>query len=219
MNGSGKTTIFNLLQKLYTPQSGNIEIDNIDLTEFDEASLKSHISVVRQDPFLFNTSIKDNLLLANPSATDTDILGACKSAYIHDFVMTLPEKYNTIIGENGVNLSGGQVQRLAIARAILKNAKIILFDEATSSIDNESQHYIKKVLYNLSKEHTVLIIAHKLNTIIDADKIMVIEDGYITASGRHEELIKQNNMYRRLYEKEIQIMYQQNKCLEEVAIN
>ena len=206
LSGSGKTTIFNLLLKFYAPTSGNIYIDNIEINEFAEESLQSNIGIVRQDPFLFNLSIKDNLLLANQSATDLDLKRACESAFIHEYIESLPEKYDSKIGENGINLSGGQAQRIAIARTILKSAKIILFDEATSSLDNESQTCIKKAIDNLSKDHTIVIIAHRLSTIIEADEIIVVENGFISGKGKHEELILSNCMYKRLYEKELDMI-------------
>lgn len=202
-SGGGKSTIFNLLQRFYEPSSGLIRIDNIDLKQFDEDSLRSHLSVVRQDPFLFNISIKDNLLLANPTACENEIIEVCKIAYIHDYIMQLPDGYNTIVGENGINLSGGQKQRIAIARALLKKSKIILFDEATSSLDNESQYNIKNALDSLSNNHTVIIIAHRLTTIIGADEIIVVEDGKIVGKGNHKSLIESNDVYKRLYSTEL----------------
>ena len=198
-SGTGKTTIINLLARFYEPLSGEIKIDNIDIREFDEESLRSNISIVRQDPFLFNTSIKENLINANNNVSEDDMYIACKMAYIHDFISSLPNGYETIIGENGINLSGGQRQRIAIARALIKKSKIILFDEATSALDNESQYYINKVIDDLSKHSTILIVAHRLSTIIDADEIVVIDNGKIVGQGSHEILIETNEMYRQLY--------------------
>lgn len=202
-SGVGKSTIFNLLLKFYTPNKGNIKIDNIDINDYDEFTLRNNIAVVRQEPFIFNTSIKENLVIVNKNATDDDIIEACKEAYIHDYIINLPNKYETVVGENGINLSGGQKQRIAIARALLKNSKIILLDEATSALDNESQFYIKEALKDISNKRTVIIIAHRLSTIIDADEIYIINEGKIVGKGNHYSLIKDNIFYKELYEKEI----------------
>ncbi len=205
-SGAGKSTILNLLLRLYDYDSGEITIDNIDIKEFDEKSLRSHISVIRQDPFLFNISIMENIKIANPNATEEEVYDACKSAYIHDFIMSLPSKYDSIVGENGVNLSGGQRQRIAIARGLIKKSKIILFDEATSALDNESQYFIKQSLNLISNKHTIIIIAHRLSTIIDADEIIVIDNGTIVGQGSHNNLIKNNVAYKNLYEADMEIL-------------
>ncbi|WP_459481212.1 ABC transporter ATP-binding protein [Clostridium saccharoperbutylacetonicum] len=205
-SGSGKTTILNLILKFYKPSSGRIFIDGIDINEFSEECLYSHISIVRQEPFLFNMSIKDNLLMANPKAIDEEIYKACKTAYIHDYIMDMPQGYDSIVGENGINLSGGQKQRLAIARALIKNSTVILFDEATSSLDNESQYYIRKAINDLSKNHTVIIIAHRLFTVMEADEIIVIDNGEIAGCGNHGFLIDKNPIYKHLYEAEIDVL-------------
>lgn len=213
-SGAGKSTIFNLILKLYDTIRGEITIDGININDFDEESIRKHISVVRQDPFLFNISIRDNLTLACPEKTDEEIYNACKQANIYDFVMNLPNGINSVVGENGVNLSGGQKQRLAIARALLKNSKIILFDEATSALDNESQFGIKKAIDIITQNHTVIIIAHRLSTIIEADNILVIDKGKIAGQGTHNQLIKKNQIYKKLYETEISIL---NKKEREVV--
>ncbi|WP_291580086.1 ABC transporter ATP-binding protein [Clostridium sp. UBA6640] len=205
-SGAGKSTILNLLLRLYDCDYGDITIDNIDVNEFDEKSLRSHISVIRQDPFLFNISIMENIKIANPNATEEEVYDACRSAYIHDFIMSLPSKYDSIVGENGVNLSGGQRQRIAIARGLIKKSKIILFDEATSALDNESQYFIKQSLNLISKKHTIIIIAHRLSTIIDADEIVVIDSGRIVGQGSHSDLIKDNVIYKNLYEADMEIL-------------
>lgn len=202
-SGQGKTTIFNLLTRLFDTDVGNITIDDINIEELSEKDIRKNISIIRQDPFLFNKTIKDNFKILNPKLTSKEIRKFCKLAYIDDYIMSLPQKYNTILGEGGVNLSGGQKQRLAIARAFAKQSKIILFDEATSALDNESQDYIKKVIDDLVKDHTVLIIAHRLSTIMDADLIYVIDKGKVTDIGTHEELIKKSKAYKTLYEKEL----------------
>ncbi|MCX7922951.1 MAG: ABC transporter ATP-binding protein/permease [Clostridia bacterium] len=202
-SGSGKTTIFNMLLRFYEPKSGQITIDGMDIKELNEESLRSCISIVRQEPFIFSESIKENLLLANPSATYEEMEEACIKACIHDYIMELPDKYDTILGENGANLSGGQKQRLAIARILLKKSKIILFDEATSSLDNESQYYIKSAIEEMSINHTVVLIAHRLSTIMAADEIIVIDKGKIVGRGTHSSLIEDNEVYKRLYETEL----------------
>lgn len=205
-SGGGKTTIFNLLLKLYDTTKGEILIDGININCIDEESLREHISVVRQDPFLFNISIKDNLTLACPDKTDIEIYDACKKANIYNFIMNLPNGFSSIIGENGVNLSGGQKQRIAIARALLKNSKIILFDEATSSLDNESQFGIKSAIDHIAKTHTIVIIAHRLSTVIEADNILVVDKGKIVGQGTHDLLINKNQYYKRLYDAELRLL-------------
>ncbi len=213
-SGSGKTTIFNLLLRFYNPSAGEILIDDINISKFNEESLRRHISIVRQEPFLFRATVKENLLLANPKASMEEIEEACRAACIHEYIAGLPEKYDSVIGENGVNISGGQRQRIAIARALLKESKIILFDEATSSLDNESQYYIKEVIDRISKDHTVIIIAHRLSTIIEADEIIVVEQGKVVGKGNHEMLIRKNATYKRLYETELNVL---KTKLEEVV--
>ena len=201
-SGAGKSTIFNLIAKLYNVNSGKILIDNIDINELSCSSLRDNISIINQNPYIFNFSIKDNLLLVKNDATMDEIREACKLACIDDYIMNLPEKYNTIIGENGVTLSGGERQRLAIARALLMKTKIILFDEATSALDNETQNNINKAIKNLNGDYTILIIAHRLSTVVDCDKIFVIDDGKIIDVGTHEELLKKSKFYKKLYNEE-----------------
>ncbi len=202
-SGQGKSTIFNLLTRVFDTKEGNITIDGINIEDLSEESLRKNIAVIRQEPFLFNKTIKENFLLINDKMTLKEIKRYCEQAYINDYIMSLPKKYDTILGEGGVNLSGGQKQRLAIARALAKKSKIILFDEATSALDNESQEYIKKVINDLVKDHTVLIIAHRLSTIIDADIIYVVDDGMIKDKGTHKELIKNSKIYKTLYNTEL----------------
>lgn len=201
-SGQGKTTLFNLLLRLFDPIQGEILIDNINIKDFTEENIRKHISIVRQDPFLFNKTILENFRIVNPDISLEDIRKYCKEAFIDDYIMSLDDKYDTIIGEGGVNLSGGQKQRLAIARSLMKESKIILFDEATSALDNESQECIKKTIDRLSENHTIIIIAHRLSTIKDADKIYLIDDGKVIASGQHDYLMKNNKIYKRLYNPE-----------------
>lgn len=201
-SGNGKSTIFNLLLRYFDATKGNIFIDNINIQDLSEKSLRESISIIRQNPFLFNLSIMDNFRLVKENVTLEEVKNVCKKAYIDEYIESLPNKYDTIIGEGGVNLSGGQKQRIAIARTLLLNTKIILFDEATSALDNESQDYIKKTMDNLVKKHTIIIVAHRLSTIVDADVIHVIDKGKIVASGTHKELLKKSLVYQKLYKME-----------------
>ena len=202
-SGNGKSTIFNLLCRYFDTTSGEILIDNINIKDLTEESLRNNLSIIRQSPFLFNLSIVDNFKLVKENVNLDEIKEVCKKAYIHDYIMSLPNQYETIIGEGGINLSGGQKQRLAIARTLLLNTQIILFDEATSALDNESQEYIKKTIDSLVKDHTIVVVAHRLSTIQDADIIHIIDKGKLSASGTHEELLKNNKIYQTLYQKEI----------------
>ncbi len=201
-SGNGKSTIFNLLLRYFDSNEGQILIDNINIKDLSEKSLRSNISIIRQSPFLFNVSILENFKYVKKNATLKEIREVCKKAYIDDYIMSLPKKYNTIIGEGGINLSGGQKQRIAIARTLLLNTKIILFDEATSALDNESQEYIKKTIDSLIKDHTIIIVAHRLSTIIDADIINVIEKGKLASYGTHKYLLKNSEVYKKLYTSE-----------------
>lgn len=201
-SGNGKSTIFNLLLRYFDATTGQILIDDIDIKDLTEKDLRKNISIIRQSPFLFNLSIIDNFKLVKPDITLKEIRKYCKKAYIDDYIMSLPKQYDTIIGEGGVNLSGGQKQRLAIARTLMLNTKIILFDEATSALDNESQEYIKKTIDALVKNHTVIIVAHRLSTIVDADIINVIDKGTLESYGTHTELLKKSKVYQNLYSNE-----------------
>ncbi len=201
-SGSGKTSLFNLLLRYFDASSGEITIDKIPLEDICEKDLRENISVIRQDTFLFNMSIMDNFRMVKADVTLKEARKVCKQAYIDNYIMDLPKGYDSIIGENGVNLSGGQKQRLSIARALLKNSKIILFDEATSSLDNKSQEYIKKTIDELVKDHTIIIIAHRLSTIIDADEIILMDHGKIIDKGTHKKLLK-NEKYKELYKPDI----------------
>lgn len=201
-SGNGKSTIFNLLLRYFDSTTGEILIDGINIKDLSEKSLRENISIIRQAPFLFNLTILENFKLVKPNVTLKEVRKYCKEAYIDDYIMSLPNKYNTVIGEGGINLSGGQKQRLAIARTLLLNTKIILFDEATSALDNESQEYIKKTINNLVKDHTIIIVAHRLSTIVDADIINIIDKGKLESSGTHEELLKTSKVYKTLYSNE-----------------
>lgn len=202
-SGAGKTTIFNLLCKMYSAEEGQILIENNNIENLDEESIRGNITIISQNPYIFNLSIRDNLKLVKENLTEEEMIEACKIACLDDFIETLPNKYDTILGESGVILSGGQKQRLAIARAFVQKTKIILFDEATSSLDNETQAKIQKAISNLKDDYTILIIAHRLSTIVNCDKIMLLESGKIIDEGMHEELLNRNSTYRTLYKTEI----------------
>lgn len=198
-SGQGKSTIINLISKLYDIQGGQILIDDIPIDELTEDSLRSNICVVPQSPYIFNMSIKENLLLTKPDASMEEIRQVCKSAFLDEFIQNLPKQYDTEVGEGGVQLSGGQKQRLAIARALLAKSKIILFDEATSALDNESQEKIKMAIADIKKTKTILIVAHRLTTVQDCDKIFVVSNNQISACGTHKQLMKSCPEYIALY--------------------
>lgn len=202
-SGAGKTTIFNLLCKMYDIDSGVITIDGVDIKKLDKDSIRGNITIISQNPYIFNMSIRDNLRLVKSSLTNDEMKNACKLACLDEYIDTLPDKYDTIIGEGGVNLSGGQKQRLAIARALVQKTEIILFDEATSALDNETQEKIQKAINNMKNKYTILIIAHRLSTIINADRILFLDNGKIINEGSHDYLLKNCKEYRKLYEKEI----------------
>lgn len=199
-SGEGKSTILKLISKGYSVDSGEVLIDNYNINDLSEKTIKDNISIVSQSPYIFNLSIKDNIKLANPDTTDEEIIDVCKKAQIHDVIESMEDGYDTLVGENGVILSGGQKQRIAIARALIKKSKIILLDEATSSLDNSNQEKIKNVIKELSKDHTVIIVAHRLSTIVDADNIFVVDKHKICASGTHIELMNNCEEYKNLYE-------------------
>ncbi len=202
-SGAGKSTIINLLPRFYDPQEGYIEIDNQKIREVSLASLRKKISLVSQDVILFDDSVKNNIAYAKPNASDSDIIRACKYAASDEFIKKLPKGYETMIGENGVRLSGGQKQRISIARAILKESPIILLDEATSSLDAESEEIVQNAINNLTKNKTTLVIAHRLSTIHNADKIFVLKEGKIINSGNHSFLIDNCEEYKSLYKKQL----------------
>ena len=203
ISGSGKTTFLNLIPRFFHLKHGSILIDNQNINNINLNSLRKEISLVSQDVILFDDTIKSNILYGNTSASDNEIIQACKFAAAHDFIEKLPKKYETIIGENGIKLSGGQKQRLSIARAILKDSSIILLDEATSSLDSESESIIQNAIENLTKNKTTIIIAHRLSTIMNCDKILVFDGGQIVAEGSHEFLVNNSLIYKNLYEKQI----------------
>ncbi len=201
-SGEGKSTLIKLLSKMYDINSGGIYLNDKELSTLDKDSIRNNISIVPQDPYIFNFSFKENLKLVKPEASDDEIEDVCKKAQIHDFIIQQEKGYDTILGENGIILSGGQKQRLAIARALLRNTPIILFDEATSSLDNENQARIKNVIANLGGEKTIVIVAHRLSTIQDADKIIFIKNGSVLTEGKHKALMKNCEEYKKLYKTE-----------------
>ena len=199
-SGSGKSTIINILSKFFNLQNGDILIDNKSIKGLSSNSIRSIISIVTQESILFNDTIKNNLLLGNETVNHEKIIKACEIAYINQFIEGLPDKYETIVGERGNNLSGGQKQRLTIARAILKNAPILIFDEATSSLDTKSEKKIQDSLVKFMKEKTLITIAHRISSIKKVDKIIVMKNGEINGVGSHEFLIKTNKHYKILFE-------------------
>jgi len=203
ISGSGKTTFLNLIPRFFHLKNGSILIDNQNINDINLNSLRKEISLVSQDVILFDDTIKANILYGNVFASNEEIIKACKFAAAQDFVEKLPNKYETVIGENGIKLSGGQKQRLSIARAILKNSSIILLDEATSSLDSESESVIQHAIENLTKNKTTIIIAHRLSTVMNCDKILVFENGQIIEEGKHEFLVNNSSTYKKLYEKQI----------------
>ncbi|OMF26783.1 ABC transporter [Paenibacillus sp. FSL H8-0259] len=203
-SGAGKTTITNLIPRLYELDSGVIRIGGKDIREFTLHSLRSQIGLVTQDTYLFNGTIQENLLYASAGATESEMIAACEAAYIHDFIMKLPEGYNTVVGNRGIKLSGGEKQRISIARVLLKNPPIIIMDEATSSLDTVSEFYIQQAMHQLLLGKTSIVIAHRLSTIMAADTILVVQDGAIVESGQHASLLADNGVYRDLYNKQFQ---------------
>ena len=202
-SGSGKTTIFSLLAKLYDVDEGEILIDGVNVNKLDRDSVRGNISIITQSPYIFNATIRENLTLVKDGLTEKEMIKACKMACLHDYVMSLPDGYDTLVGEGGITLSGGQRQRLAIARALVQKTEIILFDEATSALDNETQESIQKAINNMKRKYTIMIIAHRLSTVINSDRIMVLNNGKIEDSGTHEELLEKNKYYKKLYNLEL----------------
>jgi len=202
-SGAGKSTIINLLPRFYDPQQGQIIIDDQEISKISLNSLRKNISLVSQDVILFDDSIRNNIAFAKFNASDEEITNACKFAAAEEFINNMPDKYNTIVGENGIKLSGGQKQRISIARAILKKSPIILLDEATSSLDTGSEEIVQNAISNLTKNKTTIVIAHRLSTIHNADKIFVLKNGNLVDSGNHENLINTCKEYKSLYEKQL----------------
>ncbi len=202
-SGAGKSTLASLLTRLYDPTEGQIRLDGHDLRELDPEWLRRQVGTVAQEPILFSTSILENIRYARPTADMADVEAAARIANAHDFITRFPSRYETEVGERGVQLSGGQKQRIAIARAVLKDPRILVLDEATSALDAESEHLVKEALDRLMKGRTTLIIAHRLSTVRDADRVLVIEAGRIVQAGKHSALMTENGLYRRLVEHQL----------------
>lgn len=199
-SGAGKTTLFELLQRFYDPQSGQVTLGGIDVRQMDPNELRQQMALVPQQPALFSNNVLHNIRYGNPDATDEQVIEAAKKAHAHDFIMKLPEGYDSFLGERGVRLSGGQRQRIAIARAILKDPNILLLDEATSALDSESEHHVQQALEELMRNRTTIIIAHRLSTIQHADQIAVLDHGKLVDVGNHNELLQSCELYQRLVE-------------------
>jgi len=199
-SGAGKTTITYLVPRLYDPTEGSVELDGLDLRNVTLDSLASHIGMVTQETYLFHDTLRANLLYANPDATEGEIEAACKAANIHDFIDSLPDRYDTVVGERGYRLSGGEKQRVAIARVILNDPKVLILDEATSHLDSESEALIQEAMEKVMTGRTALVIAHRLSTIVDADRILVMDKGELVEQGRHDELLSKGGLYARLFE-------------------
>ena len=202
-SGAGKSTILNLIPRFYDPNSGDILIDGQSIYHSKISSLRKNISLVTQDTTLFDDTIRNNIAYANLNASDEEIKEVAKLSFAHDFIDRLPNKYDTLIGENGVRLSGGEKQRLSIARAMLKKSQIILLDEATSSLDAETENKIQKAITYLTKDRTTIVIAHRLSTILNSDNIYVIDHGKVVEQGNHKELLTKSEIYKNFYEKQI----------------
>ena len=203
-SGSGKSTILNLIPRFFNSTKGDISIDGQSIYKSNVNSLRKNISMVSQDTTLFDDTIKNNIAYANPQADEQEIISAAKNAFADEFIEKLPNKYDTQIGEDGVRLSGGEKQRISIARAILKKTPIILLDEATSSLDSETENKIQQGLNYLTKDKTTLVIAHRLSTILNSNNIYVLDSGRILANGKHDELIEKSEHYKNFYNKQIQ---------------
>lgn len=205
-SGSGKSTVVNLIPRLYDVLGGSVKIGGVDVRDFDLSYLRSNIGVVTQETYLFNGTIKENLLYAKEDATDEELIQACKNANIHDFIASQPEGYNTMVGNRGLKLSGGEKQRLSIARVILKDPKILILDEATSALDSISENAIQDALELLMQGRTSIVIAHRLSTILKADAILVVKDGVIAEQGSHESLLALGGIYKELYETQFRLV-------------
>jgi ATP-binding cassette subfamily B protein len=203
-SGAGKTTVFQLLQRFYDPQSGSIALDGVPIEQLSLETLRSRIGVVAQDSVVFSSSAMENIRYGRPNATDEDVVAAAKAAHAHDFLTRLPEGYQTFLGERGVRLSGGQRQRISIARAILKNAPLLLLDEATSALDTESERAVQAALESAMQGRTTLVIAHRLSTVIHADRIAVLAQGQLVDVGTHQELLARCALYARLAQAQLE---------------
>jgi ATP-binding cassette subfamily B protein len=201
-SGAGKSTVASLLLRLYDPQEGRVLFDGHDVRGLDPRWLRGHIGTVAQEPILFSTTIAENIRYGRPGASDAEVEAAARTANAHGFVSKFPDGYATLVGERGVQLSGGQKQRVAIARAVLKDPRVLILDEATSALDAESEHLVREALERLMKGRTTLIIAHRLSTVMGADRVVVLDGGMIVQSGPHARLVAEEGLYRRLVERQ-----------------
>ncbi len=202
-SGGGKSTVFNLLLRFYEADAGSIRIDGQDIAHVSRRSLRAQVAYVGQDVFLFHGSIRENIAVGKPGASEAEIVAAAKAAHAHEFICAFPAGYDTAVGERGAQLSGGERQRIAIARALIKNAQIILLDEATASLDSESERLVQDAMTHLCEGRTTIAIAHRLHTITHADRILVVESGAIVESGRHDELLRKSGRYAAFYRLQI----------------
>jgi ATP-binding cassette subfamily B protein len=198
-SGGGKSTILNLMLRFYEVDGGAIVIDAQNIAAVSRHSLRSQVAYVGQDVFLFRGSVRDNISLGRPGATESEIMAAARAAYAHDFIIAFPRGYDTPVGERGTQLAGGERQRIAVARALLKDAAVILLDEATASLDSESERQVQRAIEHLCRGRTTIVIAHRLHTVVDADRIFVIEDGGVVEFGRHDELLRKGGRYASFY--------------------
>jgi len=201
-SGAGKSTLAGLIARLYDPSEGRVLLDGIDVRELDVSFLRKQIGTVAQEPILFSTSIAENIRYGRPGASSEEVRAAARTANAATFIERFPEGYDTLVGERGVQLSGGQKQRVAIARAVLKDPRVLVLDEATSALDAESEHLVKEALERLMSGRTTLIIAHRLSTVKDAHRVLVLDGGRIVQSGAHAELLREDGLYRRLVERQ-----------------
>jgi ATP-binding cassette subfamily B protein len=199
-SGAGKSTIIGMIPRLYDVKQGSVKVAGVDVREYELSHLRKNIGIVTQDTYLFNGTILENLLYAKPEADIKEIEEACKAANIYDFITSLPQKFDTVVGNRGLKLSGGEKQRVSIARVILKNPKILILDEATSSLDSVSENLIQSALNRIMQDRTSIVIAHRLSTVMAADNIMLVENGVISETGTHDELLEKSAGYRELYE-------------------
>jgi ATP-binding cassette subfamily B protein len=203
-SGGGKSTVFNLMMRFYEPNAGTIRIDGQNIAETSRHSLRAQVAYVGQDVFLFHGTVRENIAIGKPGASEDEIIAAAKAAHAHEFISAFPAGYDTQVGERGLQLSGGERQRVAIARALIRNAQIILLDEATAALDSQSERLVQDAMNVLCEGRTTIAIAHRLHTITHADRILVVESGAIVESGRHEELLRKNGRYAAFYRLQIQ---------------
>jgi len=208
-SGAGKTTLMNLLMRFYDPTHGRITIDGHDLRDLRLESIRRQVSMVAQENVLFSVSIMENVKYGNRDASDADAIAACKAADLHDFVMELPEQYETMIGEDGIKLSGGQKQRLALARALVTDPKVLILDDVTSALDGETEARVQDALKSVMKGRTTFIIAHRLSSVVDANRILVMDEGKMVNIGTHDELVAQEGIYKDLYEEQFRSALEQ----------